>query len=80
MQRDAVCLTACFMDRFWNLLGFFSFIHVYDQIRISDICQILICYKTTIMMMQCKHHESYITFGIETKCANAKVGEDKCTK
>ena len=65
MQRDAVCLTACFMDRIWNLSGFFIFIHVYDQILMSDVCQILICYKTKMMMMKCKHHESYITFRIE---------------
>ena len=39
---------------------------IYDQIGISDMCQILICYKTTMMMMmKCKHHESHSTFGTE---------------
>ena len=48
---------------FWNLPG--CFIFLYDQICISDTCYILICYKTTMMMMmKCKHHESHITFGI----------------
>ena len=37
----------------------------YDQIHISDMCKILIRYKTTMMMMKCKHHESDISFGIE---------------
>ena len=55
------------MDSFWNLPGFFIFIHVYDQIRISEMYQILIYYKTTMMMMmKYKQHEPYITFGIES--------------
>ena len=65
MQRDAVCLTACFKNKFnhWILEITGLLFYIYGQIRISDMCQILICLKTT-MMMKCKHHESHITFGI----------------
>ena len=51
----------------WTEFGTYrdSLCFIYDQIRVSDMCLILICYETTMMMMKCKHHESRITIGIE---------------
>ena len=64
-RRYAVCLTACFMGRFihWilELTGLLYF-YIWSN---SYIKYVLNLYKTAIMTMKCKHHESHITFGIQ---------------
>ena len=71
MHRDAVCLIAYFfdfIDRIQNT-GFFNLPASLFLYMIKFVCQIrmyliLICYKTTMMMLKCKHNVSHITFGI----------------
>ena len=40
------------------------FISVFDQIN-SYITYVLNLYKSTMMLMKCKYHETHITFGTE---------------
>ena len=61
---------------FWNLPGFF--ILIYDQICISDMCSILVCYETTMMTMKCDLHETYHCWHT-AKWANINVRVYKCT-
>ena len=63
MQRDAVCLTACFMDTLihWILeLTGLLYCYIWSNSYIRYIG-----YKTTMMMMKCNYHESHTTFGVE---------------
>ena len=79
MQRDDVCMSACFMDRFihwiWEFIGLLYFYTI--QIRMSDMCKNPYLLQNYVMMMiNCKHHESLITFDI---APNGQIQKTKRT-
>ena len=69
LHAKRCCLFDCMVHGQIHILDFGTYrasLFLYMIKFVYLICvKILNCYKTTMMMTKCKHHESHITFGIE---------------